>query len=210
MVLQANAAGDTNRIYWAVPHSTTISTPSLGISMCPVSPAVLSLSTSSLSASLSTSPFSARRLLTNPCPLSAVAFFKLYSHCCIIYICTLYIRSGVFVLVFSLCPSLSCLSLSFSSFTRPTLSRKVPPCKPGPARGFFLLKGFFLPLCWPGFWRWVSAPIRHLETIIKGAVQINWPKVSHLVSFCVAYFSEWSRSSYRLYLHLIITSSFKV
>ena len=31
-----------------------------------------------------------------------------------------------------------------------TFSRMVPSCKPGPAQGFFLLKGSFsLPLCWP-------------------------------------------------------------
>ena len=41
--------------------------------------------------------------------------------------------------------------ISFLSFTRPTLSWKVPPCKPGPAQGFFLLKGSFsLPLCLSG------------------------------------------------------------
>ena len=43
--------------------------------------------------------------------------------------------------LYSLCP----LSLSLS------LSRKVPPCEPGPAQGFFLLNGSFpLPLCLPG------------------------------------------------------------
>ena len=48
--------------------------------------------------------------------------------------------------MFSLSPSLYSLcpvSLSISSFTWPTLSRKVPPCEPGPAQGFFLLKGSF-------------------------------------------------------------------
>ena len=53
----------------------------------------------------------------------------------------------------SLSPSLySVLSLSHSCpCTWPTLSRRVPPCKPGPAKGFFLSKeSFSLPLCLPG------------------------------------------------------------
>ena len=54
--------------------------------------------------------------------------------------CTCFLSLPLFILSF--------LSLSFLSFTRLTLSRKVPPCKPGPAHGFSLLKGSFsLPLC---------------------------------------------------------------
>ena len=76
-------------------------------------------------------------------------FFMLFSYCYIINICILYIRSGVFVFVDSLSPSL--YSLSFSSFTRLTLSMMVPLCELGPAQGFFLLKGSFsLPLCLTG------------------------------------------------------------
>ena len=70
----------------------------------------------------------------------------LFSHCHIIYICFL---SGMFICFLSLplfTPSVQSLSPSPS-----TLSRMVPPCKPGPAQGFFLLKGSFsLPLCLPG------------------------------------------------------------
>ena len=127
---------------------------SLGISMCPISVAAR--------------PWRCvddlwRTWCPLPAPVQAVAssklllsklFFMLYSHCCIISIPILSIRSGVFVFVFCLplsLLSLSCLSLSFSSLTRPTLSRMVPSCKPGPAQGFFLLKeSFFLPLCLPG------------------------------------------------------------
>ena len=85
--------------------------------------------------------------------------------------------------MFSLSPSLYSLcpvSLSFSSLTRQTLSRKVPPCKPGPAQGFFLLKGsFFLCHCaYPGvlalgFWL-CKAPRNY--SIVNGAIQINWKK----------------------------------
>ena len=70
-----------------------------------------------------------------------------YSRCCFIYRCVFYVRAGVTI---NCCLSLSLsryslypVSLSFSSFTRPTLSRKVPPCEPGPAQGFSLLKGTF-------------------------------------------------------------------
>ena len=69
------------------------------------------------------------------------------------------------------------MEYSPSSFTRPTLSRKVPPCKPGPARGFFLLKGGFPCHCAdlgvpaPGFWL-CKAPRDNF--IVKGAIQINW------------------------------------
>ena len=76
-----------------------------------------------------------------------------YSLCEIyIYICVLSIGSGfnLRLCLFSLSPSLHSLcpvSRSFSSITRPTLSRKVPPCKPGPSQGFFLLNdSFSLPL----------------------------------------------------------------
>ena len=51
----------------------------------------------------------------------------------------------------SLAPSLYSVLSNFLSFTRPILSGKDPPCKPGPAQGFFRLKGSFsLPLCLPG------------------------------------------------------------
>ena len=64
--------------------------------------------------------------------------------------------------------SLYPVSLFFLSFTWPTLSRRVPPCKPGPAQGFFLLKGTFslaTVLTWR-FWLWVSASVKHPETIL--------------------------------------------
>ena len=59
------------------------------------------------------------------------------------------------------------LSLPLSSFTRPTLSRKVPPYKPGSAQGFFLLKGssFLATVLTWGFWLWVSASVKCLEGI---------------------------------------------
>ena len=70
---------------------------------------------------------------------------------------------------------------------RPTLSRKVPPCKPGPAQGFFLLKGsFFLPLCLPGgsgSGFLTEAPTDNF--IGKGALQINklnWTERSAAIS----------------------------
>lgn len=47
------------------------------------------------------------------------------------------------VLFLSLCP----VSLFFSFFTQLVFSKMVPLCKPGPAEGFFLLKGDFLYHC---------------------------------------------------------------
>ena len=69
----------------------------------------------------------------------------------------------MFVSVFySICP----VPLFFSSFIQPTLSRRPPSGKPGPAQGFFLLSEFFLAtvLTW-GFRLWVSASVKHIETI---------------------------------------------
>ena len=124
--------------------------------MCPVSPALLCLSPPLLSLSASPSRSPVPRLLCcvdfsgGPgvgCQhLSEMLQFLCYIPIgCIIYICILHIRSSGFVVVFSL--SLSLLSLSCLSpslpFTRPTLSRMVPPCKLGSAQGFFLLKGSF-------------------------------------------------------------------
>ena len=133
--------------------------------MCPVSPVVLCLSPPllSLSASPSRSPV--------PGPWRCVDFSGGPSVCCqhlskmlqlICYILVaalfIYVYSilnlVLYYKMFSLYPSFYSLcpvSLSFLSFTRPNLSRKVSPCKPGPAQGFLLLKwSFSLPLCLPG------------------------------------------------------------
>ena len=120
---------------------------SLGISMCPVSAALLCLSPPLLSLSLRLPSLDLGAVWTSPAPSGPVCvaracliccmsklFLMLYSHCCITYICILHISFGVAVFVFS-------VSLSF--FTRPTLSRMVSPCEPGPAQGFFLLTGRF-------------------------------------------------------------------
>ena len=62
----------------------------------------------------------------------------------------MYLRFYLFSLSLSFL-SILFVSLSRSSFTQPTLSRMVPFCEPGPAQGFFLLKGTFsLSLCLPG------------------------------------------------------------
>ena len=95
---------------------------------------------------------------------------------CIIYTCILYILDLVRLYLFSLFPSLYSLcpvSLSLSSFIQPTLSRKVPPCKPGPAQGFSLLKGSFsLPRCLPGGSGFgFLTSVKHLETLYE---EINW------------------------------------
>ena len=135
----------------------------------------------------------------------------LYSHCSIIYICNLYIWSGVLVFVFILSLCFLCpVSLSFLSFTRPTLSRKVPPCKPGPAQGFFLLNGSFsLLLCLPGGsgpgFSDCKAP--RDNCIVKDAIQIkklNWnmSAMKHKIRACLFHswammmMIGWRRSSY--------------
>ena len=65
-----------------------------------------------------------------------------------VYILCMFAMFVYLFLSLSLIPVLSPVSLVFCSFTQSTLSRKVPPCKPGPAQGFFLLKGSFsLPYC---------------------------------------------------------------
>ena len=79
--------------------------------------------------------------------LSKLLLFKLcflcsIPICCIIYACIFYIKSGVVVFVFS-------LSLSLLSLSRLFLLLVLYPAdsqqegKPGPAQGFFLLKGSF-------------------------------------------------------------------
>ena len=94
-----------------------------------------------------------------PVPVSAVAVsklllpklsFMLHSHCCIICI-----LDPVCLYLFSLSPSLHYLTISLHCLCLSLLlflhSTSLPPCKPGPAGGFFLLKGTFsLPLCLPG------------------------------------------------------------
>ena len=91
--------------------------------MCPVCPSVLRFPLFSLSLHLplpglgaawtsSSGPVSvASACLSCCCPS---CFFMLYSHCCIMYTCILYIRSGVFVFVF-------CLSLSLFFLSCPSL-----------------------------------------------------------------------------------------
>ena len=123
--------------------------------------------------------------------------FMLYSHS-LLFI--LYIVHSIWCLylcslpLFTLCP----VSLSFSSFSRPTLSRAVFACKPGPAQGFFLLKGSFsLPLC-PLTWRfrlWVSGSVKHQlyckrrytnqQTDLKQALKVLTPTTAtnHLLLF---------------------------
>lgn len=53
----------------------------------------------------------------------------------------------------------------------------VPPCEPGLAQGFFLLKGrFSLPLCFPGdLLSGFLLSEKHLETVLlaKGAIHAN-------------------------------------
>ena len=165
MLLQADAAGDTNMIHWAGPHfpninhhfylfSTFLRSPQ-GISVCPDSPAVLCLSLPLLSLFLSLSLSASASPVPRPwCCMNFSDFSILYSHCCKIHICVFHIRSGVFAFVVSLSPSrysFRPVSLSFFFCTRPTLSKRVTSCKPGPAQGFSLLKGSFsLPLCLPG------------------------------------------------------------
>ena len=164
-------------IHWAVPHFpiinyhlypfstiSVLNSFSLDISKCPVSLAVLCLAPHllSLSASPSRSPI--------PGPWCCVDFLggpsvwcqhlsKMLQLSCYIPVAALFIYVysildlllcyKMFCLSFSL--SLCPVSLSFLSFIRPTLSRKVPPCNPGPVQGFFLLEGSFsLPLCLPG------------------------------------------------------------
>ena len=164
MLLQADAAGDTNTSHWAGPHSTTIHTPSLLLSVhflltwninvsslrcCCVSPPHFSLSlrlpSPDLGAAWTSSGGPGVR-----CQLLFKLFFMLYSH--LLYnfytlFCILdLVGSYLFAFpLFTLCPA----SLSFSVFTRPTPSKMIPPRKLGPAQGFFLLKGSFsLPLTW--------------------------------------------------------------
>ena len=150
---------------------------SIFFSMCPVSPLLFCVSfplfSLSLCVSLQRSTDAGAAWTSSSGPVSVANVWLRYiicyiPSCCIIYICILYIRSGVSVFVFSLSLSLSLslhslcpVSLSFSSFTRPTLSRKVPPCKPGPAQGFFLLKTVLT----RGFRLWVSDSVKHLKTI---------------------------------------------
>ena len=161
MLLQADAAGDTNTIHWAVPHFPNVShhlycltSFSPSVSSFPV----LCLSTSSLSCSrsLCRSPifrcscFIDLSRWATQVPLSAPA----YAGLCIYVLYLLCLTFLWLYLFLSLSFILSVLSSL--SFTRPTLNRS------GPARGFFLLKGSFsLPLCWPGG----SGSVKHLETI---------------------------------------------
>ena len=70
------------------------------------------------------------------------SFFIKASLCCMMYICIRYSMFAVCVFV-----SLS-LSLLFYAFLfHLAFSRMVPPCKPGPAQGLFLLKGTFSCYC---------------------------------------------------------------
>ena len=89
---------------------------------------------------------------------STIAVSFKYVFCLIIIMACLYF--------FSLSPSLYSLcavSLSFLSFTWPSLSRMVPLCKLGPAQGFILLKECLsLPKCLPGG----SGSVKHLETVV--------------------------------------------
>ena len=93
----------------------------------------------------------------------------LYSHCCIIYAWVLYIRPGVFSHsppLHSPCPLLLVLYLFFLK---------------GPAQGFFLLKGrlscqsAYMGVLALGFWL-CKAP--RDNSIVKGAIQINWIDLS--------------------------------
>ena len=71
-----------------------------------------------------------------PWPPGAPGFIPI---CCIIHKCIIDILLDIFVFLTVFVVSL--FSLFFSSFIQPALSRMVPPCKPGSAQGFLLLKG---------------------------------------------------------------------
>ena len=75
--------------------------------------------------------------------MESVCNFPTTCQCCIKFA----LSACLFLsLALSLLFSLSAL-LFFSSFTQLSFSRMAPPCKLGPAQGFFLLKGTFsLPL----------------------------------------------------------------
>ena len=110
-----------------------------------------------------------RRVIFSP----ATAFAPdICAQWCIQQICRLTIEEFLFLsLSYSICPVFLFFSCSFS---HPAFSSMVPLCKPGPAGGFFLLKGSFsLPpvLTWE-FRLWASASVKHLETIsiVKGAM----------------------------------------
>ena len=64
----------------------------------------------------------------------------------------------------SLSLSLHPVCLFFSPFTKPTFSRMVRPGQAGSAQDFFLLKENLLLTWW--FQLWVSASVKHLETIL--------------------------------------------
>lgn len=69
-------------------------------------------------------------LLLRNCPLSNLNF-------CSIHVCMIYVYF--------------CLHLSSSFSAQPAISRRFPPYEPGPAKGFYHLKGsFFLTtvVCW--------------------------------------------------------------
>ena len=127
LLLEAFATGDKNKIHWAGPHllqstPTTISIPSplLLTGIITVSSlTVWCLSLLLLFVSFCRSPVSGASCCMNPSPLTNPVSTVKTCLCCI-----LIARFAYFFL--------SVPSLSFSSFTRPTLSRMVPPCKPGP------------------------------------------------------------------------------
>ena len=119
-----------------------------------------------------------RGQLPLPAPVSAVAFLCCIAICYIIYIFIMCIRSDMFqfqIGFLSLSLVILFVSFSISPVNRRTFDRTVPPCKPGPAQGFFLLKGSFsLPLCLPrgngGFWL-CKAPTDNV--IVKSTIQKN-------------------------------------
>ena len=190
MLLQVVAAGDADTIHSAGPHfpnihhhfySLSSSSPfvffSPELSVCPVSRCLLCVCVC-LSLSLSLRLpflflfFSCRSPISRPS--CCVHFlFILYSDCYIIYIWIRYIRSDMFlftlIFVSSLFVSLFSLSSHFlSSSTRPTLSRTLSPCEPGPAQGLFLF---------PRHWAHLGSGAGFLPLqshfIVKGAKQIG-------------------------------------
>ena len=142
-MLRGTPTGSTEQFHTS-PTSTTISTPSLLFSLSLSLCCSVSLSPSSLplcvSLQVSHPPTSVLRGLFRRAGvrcqhLSRMLKFLscccLSSHCCLIYICILYIRSGVFVFVFSLSPPLVTLSVL-----------SLSPSRPWPGRlsaGWFLL-----------------------------------------------------------------------